>query len=154
MPHKFSLLTSGVGDEAVRPFPAFWAQSSGREVGQRESGKDKRRGCQTYLVKELVLSQVPDVPRLSRKRKTRSDTESPVSRKGHPPGAAVSGLSAPGCTRPQTATWQGPSALSCLVPPVTWGRMGCSPSGAGLGLGETPIRGCLCRGCSRTQLPP
>lgn len=44
-------------------------------MGQRESGKDKRRGRQTYLVKELVLSQVPDVPRLSRKRKTRSDTE-------------------------------------------------------------------------------
>ncbi|XP_025775898.1 jmjC domain-containing protein 5 [Puma concolor] len=56
--------------------PLFVGRSSGREVGQRESGKDKRRGRQTYLVKELVLSQVPDVPRLSRKRKTRSDTES------------------------------------------------------------------------------
>lgn len=38
--------------------------------------KTEVRGAQTYLVKELVLRQVPDVPRLIRRRKTRSDTES------------------------------------------------------------------------------
>lgn len=40
----------------------------------------KGRGArsQTYLVKELVLGQVPDVPRLVHGRKTRGNTESPL----------------------------------------------------------------------------
>ena len=48
-------------------------------------------GCGlTYLVEELVLSKVPDVLRLLHGRKTRGDTESPVSCEREVPGAASS----------------------------------------------------------------
>lgn len=40
--------------------------------------KGRRARSQTYLVKELVLGQVPDVPRLVHGRKTRGNTESPL----------------------------------------------------------------------------
>ena len=42
----------------------------------------------TYLVKELVLSKVPDVLRLLHGRKTRGDTERPVSCDREVPGEA------------------------------------------------------------------
>lgn len=44
----------------------------------------------TYLVKELVLSKVPDVLRLLHGRKTRGDTERPVSCDREVPGEASS----------------------------------------------------------------
>lgn len=44
----------------------------------------------THLVKELVLSKVPDVLRLLHGRKTRGDTGSPVSCDREVPGAASS----------------------------------------------------------------
>lgn len=52
----------------------------------------------TYLVEELVLSKVPDVLRLLHGRKTRGDTESPVSCEREAPGAASSaGSQHPAC---------------------------------------------------------
>ena len=42
-----------------------------------EGERVKGRGARTYLVKELVLSKVPDVLRLLHGRKTRGDTEKP-----------------------------------------------------------------------------
>ena len=44
----------------------------------------------TYLVKKLVLSKVPDVLRLLHGRKTRGDTERPVSCDREVPGEASS----------------------------------------------------------------
>lgn len=85
-----------------------------------EGGRVKDRGAwsQTYLVKELVLREVPDVPRLIRGRKTGSDTEKAWLAVRSTLRALFRSLSAPGAPQPRAASWQ--------VRPVPLGPL-CAP---------------------------
>lgn len=100
------------------PFPALGGQSPGRRAREGERVNDSGARAQTHLVKELVLSKVPHVPRLMHRRRPEQHRKAGESWRIPSTGCyCLVGPQDPVCPTPALGCHPGgPPSPSCGVP--------------------------------------